>query len=542
MLGKLLHQLLKRKPDGSLVAARLQEGYAALGAEHFESARTIAAETLALAPRSFGAHVLMAQSCASLGDPTLALSNAAAAIALQPANPEGYYVRALIHEAGGQIVAALADYARVLELDDRNEAALDKKGALHDARGEFDASLACAEQLVQIASGKAEAHHKLAITLRELGRLSDAEQALRQAIGISPRFDTARAHLALILIELGRVKEADQLLTSLLVDAPDQQEARWAAAVLHLLHGRYDIGWTYYEARESGQDPKLRLSNVPDWNGEPIVEGALMINAEQGLGDQIMFASCLPDVLAAASECVVSCDARLQPIFERSFPGLRVIAMHADRTPDDAELPIQVRTQTMLGSLPGRYRRGVDRFPQHAGYLRADTDAVIVWRAQLHALGPGLKVGVAWTGGTAKTRRTLRSLQLEQLLPILSAPDCRFVSLQYMDSHEEIMRLHDNHGLRVHEFPAAIADYDQTAALVSALDLTISVCTTVVHMAGALGAPVWVLTPSIPEWRYQLRGHGMSWYPSARVWRQNHDGNWKEPIEAAAHALTARLL
>lgn len=537
MIGKLLRNLFLRHPTPTGAHPRLQEGYAELLAERFEHARSIAAEILVASPSSFAGRVLMAQASAALSEDEAALRNAQAAIDLQPANPEGYYVRGLIHDAAGRAAQALADYDRVLQYHDGHQAALDKKGAIHDARGEFEASLACAERLVRIDPQNAEAHHKRAITLRELGRIGEAEASLRQAIALCAEFMTARAHLALILIELGRTAEADELLTGLLAAAPEHKEARWAAAVLHLLSGRYASGWEQYEARESRSDAKLRLATVPEWRGEPLVDGALMVNAEQGLGDQIMFSSCLPDVAASVSACVVSCDPRLQPIFERSFTGVKVVAMRSDRPLQAAELPLPIRAQTMLGSLPKRYRPCLDAFPKRAGYLRADPGAVTHWRERLAGLGPGLKIGLSWTGGTPKTRRSLRSLSLERLAPVLRVPGCQFVSLQYVDSRNEIDVVHTAHGVVVNDFPTAIADYDQTAALVSALDLVVTVCTAVVHLSGALGQRVWVLTPFIPEWRYLLDGEVMPWYPSAKLWRQGPDQCWDETIEAVATAL-----
>jgi len=286
-------------------------------------------------------------------------------------------------------------------------------------------------------------------------------------------------------------------------------------------------------------------------------------------------------VLATTPACIVSCEARLKPIFERSFPGLHVVAMRTDRplqastqeparSPDSSTLPspargrgaggegrdacsdsrqevsreplqasLPVRAQTMMGSLPSIYRRSLDQFPQHAGYIRADPEAVDVWRDRLSRLGPGLKVGLCWTGGTPKTRRSLRSLRLEQLLPVLSVPDCSFINLQYVDSGDEVAGVHARHGLVVHGFPSAIADYDQTTALVSALDLVVSVCTAIVHLAGALGKRVWVLAPAIPEWRYRLRGDAMPWYPSARIWRQAPGAGWNNLIDAVASELAA---
>jgi tetratricopeptide (TPR) repeat protein len=538
MLGKVLRGLLSGKPRPPELSAQLKDSYAELAAGRHAQAKSIAARLLAAHPQSYTARLLLAQACAALGETSSALDYANQCIASDPSNLEAYYVRGMIYEATSRPGHAMADFDRVLEIDADHVAALDHKGGLHDARGEFEASLACAERLIRLEPGNAQVHHKMAVTMRELGRLPEAEHALRQALSLDPGFHTAQAHLSLVLIELGRFDEAQQTLTPLLAQAPRDQNARWAAAVLDLLNARYETGWDHYEARESQRDPKLRPADIPEWDGLELTSGALFINAEQGLGDQIMFASCMPDALALAPSCIVSCDPRLEPMFRRSFPAVRVVPMQPDRPLDPAAVaPLQIRAQTMMGSLPGRFRRSREHFPRHAGYLAPDPDALASWRERLATLGPGKKIGISWTGGTPKTRRNLRSLQLEQLLPVLSVEGCEFVSLQYTDSRQEIDTLRATHGIRIHEYPEAIATYDETAALVGALDLVISVCTAVIHLSGALGKPVWVMVPWVPEWRYMREGEEMPWYPSVRLWRQTRQSYWPDVFASIAAEL-----
>src|SRR6185436_8166228 len=153
-----------------------------------------------------------------------------------------------------------------------------------------------------------------------------------------------------------------------------------------------------------------------------------------------------------------------------------------------------------------------------SGYLKADPQHVARWRERLAALGPGHKVGLSWTGGVPRTRRELRSLSLDQLQPLLAMPGFRFISLQYTaGARDEVEAWRARSGIAVEHWPEAIADYDQTAALVCALDLVVSVCTSLVHLGGALGRPVRVLAPISPEWRYGFAGEAMPWYPSVRV-------------------------
>jgi len=261
----------------------------------------------------------------------------------------------------------------------------------------------------------------------------------------------------------------------------------------------------------------------------------LLVYAEQGLGDQIMFASCLPDLLDRVGGCVIECAPRLAPIFRRSFPTATI----KPQARDDARLASLVEAarfdyQVAIGSLPGYFRRNWSDFPQHNGYLHADAARVAYWKDRLDALGPGLKVGISWFGGVASTRRAARSTQLQDWLPVLSQASCSFVSLQYGDVSGELETVSGEHQVNIHRWSAANDDYDETAALVTALDLVISVQTAVVHLAGALGKPAWVLVPAVAEWRYLQSGDSMPWYPSLRLFRRRCANGWESVIAAVS--------
>ncbi|MGB3936709.1 MAG: glycosyltransferase, partial [Burkholderiales bacterium] len=193
------------------------------------------------------------------------------------------------------------------------------------------------------------------------------------------------------------------------------------------------------------------------------------------------------------------------------------------------------------GSLPKFLRRTPADFPRHAGYLQAAPERVRAWRERLDALGPGPKIGLSWRGGVPQTGRGSRSLDLAELLPVLRLPGLTFVSLQYGHPGDALAALRAQHGIAVQHWQEAIDDYEETAALACALDLTLSVCTALVDLAGALGRPVWVLAPVRTDFRYGLTGEAMPWYPSARVFRQARYGDWQPVVAAAAAALAARF-
>jgi hypothetical protein len=264
------------------------------------------------------------------------------------------------------------------------------------------------------------------------------------------------------------------------------------------------------------------------------------VTREQGLGDEIMYASMLPQLVAQARRCIVECDPRLLALLGRSFPEATFFG-----TVPGSRLPPSIPRSSIdlaieAGSLAGYLRRDLADFPRQDGYLRADEAKVARWRGRLAALGPGRWIGLSWTGGVRKTRRALRSLALEQLLPLLRQPGLRFVSLQYTpDAPAALAELRARHGIDIPHWQEAIDDYDETAALVCALERTVSVCTSLVHLCGALGRPAWVMAPLAPEWRYGMTGETMPWYSSVRIFRQAAYGDWQPVIERIAREIRA---
>jgi hypothetical protein len=299
---------------------------------------------------------------------------------------------------------------------------------------------------------------------------------------------------------------------------------------------------------EETRDGLERGYPQPKWSGEPLAGRRLLLISEQGLGDEMMFASTFAEAITEAEHCVIECDERLAGLFSRSFPQATFVGLckveermwfHQLGKRLHALPPFDFWTAT--GNFVASRRRGKEAFPRHAGYLQADPARVAHWRARLDELGAGRHIGLSWRGGTAITNRTGRSMSLELLAPLLREPGTHFVCLQYGKCAEEITALEASHGIRVHHWPEALADYDETAALVAALDLVISVCTAVVHLAGALGRPVWVMAPQVAEWRYGHQDPSMIWYPSVTVHRQVRDGDWAPVIAQVRKALRHAL-
>ena len=389
----------------------------------------------------------------------------------------------------------------------------------------------------QLAPAAAATLRHLGIALRETGDLAGAHEALAAAHRTDPQDADICADLAFSLQCLGKTAEATALYERAIATQPQSANAHAGWALSLLGAGDYQRGWDEYEWRLRVPGGGIRREfPFPLWQGEDLSGRCLLVYSEQGIGDEIMFASCFRELTAMAGHCVFESSKRLVGLFGRSFPGATVLSRDRSRTPDWAKLP-KIDAHIAAGSVPRMLRKSAQHFPSHEGYLAADASRVQHWRARLDAAGAGLKVGLAWTGGLPGTLRASRSYPLQALSPLLSSPGATFVGLEFLDCSAAVEEFNRGGGGRLHWWPEAVKTIDETAALVSALDLVISVTTATAHLAGALGRPTWVLVPAVPTWRYQWQGERMPWYPSMRILRAREMGGPAALIEAVRSRL-----
>lgn len=411
----------------------------------------------------------------------------------------------------------------------------------------------------------------LGLVDRDLELLDEAETVLRRAIEIDPAAVTARLNLAIVLQDLGRMDEALELLEALRRDEPDNADvlaalsaqclrmgeaaraidaatqglavdpnhadSRLALAHAQLAQGDFSQGWRNYEGRRQASGYGLESYPVRDWTDEDPGGRRLLVQGEQGLGDEIMFASCLPDLEAVGAEVLLVCNTRLRALMRRSFPSVEVVEDPAELQREIESGVRNVDLRVPLGSLPLRFRSTRDRFPARAAYLVADRDRAAYWTQRLAALGDGIKVGVSWSGGLYRTGRVTRSLPPQALLPALRVDGVNWVNLLHHGQREPLDEFERVHGIRIANWDEALADLDETVALISSLDLVVTVCSTVAHLAGALGKRALVMTPHAPAWRYLLRGESMPWYPQLRLIRQATPGNWDGVVDEVTRTL-----
>jgi tetratricopeptide (TPR) repeat protein len=537
--AQIYDQILAADPgqiDALILSARLE---GRRGRLQLAQARLTAA--LARNPNSARAHADLGNVLRLSGDAPGAIEAYETALALDPGLATAWNNLGLLRLEQDRVADAVAAFDHALESQPAFAEALRNLVNAKARLGDYAGLRSMLQAMLAQDANNADAHAALGfVELKGFAAPAPALVHFDRALELGLGHAEFLVNRGIALHDLGRMDEAVASYDAALATEPGYELARFHRALARLIEQRYELAWDDYEARLASVLLPPRRFDFPRWDGGELAGKTLLILAEQGLGDEIMFASCFAEVIARAQHCVIDCAAKLAPVFRRSFP---LASVHGGTQFDDpvwlAGLP-RPDLQIDAGSLPRLLRPRVSAFPLHHGYLAADPQKVKAWHSRLADLGSGPKIGVSWRGGTAVSRSGLRSLTLTDLDPVLAVPGAHFVCLQYDAAGEEIARYGAHNGRLIEYFPEAIADYDETAALVAALDLVISVCTAVIHLGGALGTPVWVMAPQVPEWRYGIRGESMPWYPGNRVLRQSAPGDWNGVIAQVAAEL-ARL-
>jgi tetratricopeptide (TPR) repeat protein len=479
-------------------------------------------------------------------------------------HPDALHLLGLVCSEQGRADEAHGFYSRAIAAKDSVPEYHVNFGNLLRILGRLDESAASYRRALWLNPAFALAYTNLGTVLREQGRLADALAASREAVTLDPSNPIAHSNLGAVLIDMGRLEEAGHSLRAALEINPETAEAISNLALVLRLRGRFDEalehyrrardarpdnadfnlaygldllslenwteGWDACEWRKKmpGWNPAHARLDFPHWEGSPLKGKHLLVYGEQDLGHEILFASCLPEVVADTRRSTVICHPKLKRLMERSFPSAKIVPA----LPSDSRKTLPrldgVDFQAAAGSLPRWLRRTREAFPPHRGYLVAEPGRVEFWKGRLERLGAGPKIGVCWHGDADPARGT--QLDLARLAAAL--PRGHFVGLQASDAGNEIEELARTHAIVVHCWREAIDDIDEAAALLCALDLTVSVCSDWVHLCGALGKPVLVIAPVVAEWCYGVRGSTMPWYPSARVLRQDVAGDWSRVFSA----------
>jgi tetratricopeptide (TPR) repeat protein len=421
------------------------------------------------------------------------------------------------------------------------------------ARGQYEEAAALYERALSAAPDFAAVLLNLGFVRRQQHRLEEARTTLRRCVVLDPSDAVAWLNLTSTYVNEGEPTAGEAVAREALAHCPSSPDIRWNLGLLLLEQGKWREGWQEYRHRFDttvlrtpaygfAEHRPRRLHSIDDLRaGQTVV-----CHGEQGLGDEILFAGmlseCIADVQARGATLVLDCNQRLRSVFARNFA--------AELLPADAAAAAAVRGQPVdwvlpIGDCAALYRNDDVMFPRRAGYLLADPEKTAALRATLAARANGRPlVGIAWSGGTTRTHSLYRRIPLIDWLPVLSQPAC-FVALEYQNCSDEVHRLAASRGIDIVHLPdlTLAADYARTFELVSALDLVITVPTSVLHVAGAVGTPCWVVMHHKAAWRECSRDRAIPWYPRThlRFVRGPDSADWRQTLSEAAAELASRL-
>ena len=409
-------------------------------------------------------------------------------------------------------------FRRALELRPGQADALNGLGALRQRAEDPRGAVGFYRRAVEADPGFGQAWANLGWARLRLHDFAGAEAALRRALELVPDQPAAASDLGLVLKYQGREDEAEAAFRRALAIVPDHADARFNLGRLLLSTGKLDEGWPLYDARwRTSSFPSVRRAfDLPVWKGEPLVGKRLLVWGEQGVGDEVMFATLLPDLQARGARLVVECDPRLTGLLSRALPGAEVVA----RTdpPSPRLLRGDIDLQVPMGGVARRSRADLAAFTANRPFLSPDPERVAGVRQRLAALGPGLLVGLCWTSGLRSAARDSSYSDLADWAALFAVPGIRMVCLQYNQNEVagEIEAFEAATGHRLHRFPDIDLkrDLEGAAALAACLDLVVSAPTSVGEMAAALGVPTWRIVPG-DDWT-RLGTNVRPWHPAMR--------------------------
>ena len=469
----------------------------------------------------------------SLGELESAIADYDTALALDSSRAEAWENRAVALQKLRRPLEALASYEQALKRTPPTAQLLTNQGVSHHNLNDPQAALACYARAETLDSSYAPLYTNRGNTLRLVGRFDEAIANFDRALQLQPVYAEAWGNRAATLHEAGRLAEAREAYDRGALLYPSHIETRWNRSLLNLLTGDFESGWAEYEVRwQRPSNEPDRHRSIPKWLGDgPIAGLRILVYPEQGLGDFVQFFRYVDQLIQAGAQVVLETPLPLLRLMHeltasRPDASLQVVAMGSELPVVDVRIPIM--------SLPLALRTRVHAVPAPIPYLIPPAERLAWWREQLGP--PGLpRVGLAWSGSPTHRNDINRSMRVSDLCSVLDEP-FEFHCLQQRIRESDLSWLVSRSKPIRHD--ADIEDFADTAALAMLMDVVISVDTSIAHVAGALGRPLFLLLPYAPDFRWMLGRADSPWYPTARLFRQSVPGNWAEVVGQLPQALT----
>ena len=556
---RIYRLILEKQPDHPDVVRLL--GVVALQVGKYEAAVELLGRALTLRPDFPEACTDLGLALQGLGKLDDAHAAHRQALALKPDFPEAHNNLGLALHAQGKLDEAVSAYEKALALRPTFPLALNNLGSVLQAEGKTQEAVGVHQQAIAQDPNYAEAHYNLGLALQAQAKFEEAEAAYGRALVIKPRYVEAynnlgivrqhqgkleeaitayrtaldlkaehvEAHnnLGLALQALGRLDEAVSSFDRAVHLKRDYVDASVNRAHCLLLSGDLRRGFIEYEARWRRKDIFVPTFAQPVWDGSELPRGTILLHAEQGFGDTIQFVRYAPLVAERVGRVLVECDPALCRIVA-SVPGVERVIPRGEDLPDfDAHVA--------LLSLPRIFATTLETIPSRVPYLRPPPSGVVLtspadnWR----------KVGIAWSGRPEQGNNRNRSCPLTQFLRFRKTSDVVFFSLQKGSQAEDLAQLEGQ--LIVEDLSGKLTDLAETASIMKQLDLVITVDTSVAHLAGALGLPVWTLLSFAADWRWLRERNDSPWYPTMRLFRQPKPGDWDSVFTRVVQEFKGRL-
>ncbi|MEZ4589435.1 MAG: tetratricopeptide repeat protein [Gemmatimonadales bacterium] len=442
--------------------------------------------------------------------------------------PAGFE-RALAAQQAGRVDEAITLYRRIVARQPGFAPAHFNLGLLYLSRNELAEAVHCFEGAARLRPTAADAWLNLGAALERLERLADAVLAYDRVIGCAPEDVRGPYNRGNALLALGRMNEAEASFRAVLELDEHHVDAQWNLATALLGQGQLAQGWEQYEWRwkQRGLDPASRFG-FPLWAGEPLAGKRILVWREQGIGDEILFATCVRDLVAAGAEVTFAATPRLAPLFARGLPGVRVIddGGWGDET-FDYHAPI--------GALPRQVRKHLTSFHGEQRLLVADSAQASRWAKRLGKLGDGLRIGICWRSGLSTPERDRHYSRLEQWAPLFQLSDVHWVNLQYDDCEAELAGAEKTFGIKIHRWKGEDLrdDLESVVGLLWNLDGVVTAPTAVGSLAGGAGVRTWQVDVG-GDWTCHGRSQS-PWFPSLSVRSRPYGStDWRTVFEGLA--------
>ncbi len=527
-----------------LIAAYFNLGNAYKDLKRFDDSISSFQAALSINPDNGDAHTNLGNVYKDKGMLEDALKSYNRSLEINPDFAEGHYNRASILHGQHKYEEAVEAFKSAIEFKPNYAEAYCNLGSTYEEMEKPDAALECYEKALSIDPQFAAAHSNLGVIYKNQWRLEEAEECYRKALQINPDYADAHSNMGNVHKEYGRLDEAEDSYRKALALDDRYYEAYRNLGLTQLLRGDYEQGWRNHALRwreKKDHNIPSRVADIPLWRGETLrsgtssggqaeATGCLLVWMEQGVGDEIMFAGMIPDLVKIAPDLIVECEERLLDLFRRSFPTVTFVARQ--NAPDRYLSAYQIGYQVPAGNLCEYLRSDITKFPRQDSYLVPDHDKVEAFRNTYLTLWPEKKrIGIAWETGTLSSAAK-RRLPLPQWAPLICGSNHQFINLQYGDVTDDLEGFQEQFGVPIYRDPSvnALLDIETFAAQVAALDLVISIDNSTVHVAGSLGIPTWLMLPFAPEYRWLLDRSDCVWYDSVRLYRQPALGDWDSVI------------